>query len=92
MHVKMMATTHTAVFSGHLNVIRWLVEKLEVDVDTKNFDHMTPLHYAAQMNRLEIVRYLLIHDATIDAESENRVKMNEKETRALLMTLRKPNG
>ena len=41
------------------------------------------------MNRLEIVRYLLIHDATIDAESENRVKMNEKETRALMMTFTK---
>ena len=80
---------HTAVFSGHLNVIRWLVENLEVDVDTINLDHMTPLHYAAQMNRLEIVRYLVIHDATIDAENENRVKMSEKETRALMMTFTK---
>ena len=35
--------------------------------------YMTPLHYAAQMNRLEIVRYLL-YGATIDAENENRVK------------------
>ena len=50
---------------------------------------MTPLHYAAQMNRLEIKGYLVIHDATIDAENENRVKMSEKENRALMMTFTK---
>ena len=49
----------------------------------------TPLHRAAQMNRLEIARYLIIHNANIDAETENRVKISERETRAIIMSFSK---
>ena len=80
---------HITVYAGHLHILRWLIETLDVDVDVTNIDKETPLHRAAQMNRLEIARYLIIHNANIDAETENRVKMSERETRAIIMSFSK---
>ena len=82
---EMEHVMHITVYAGHLHILRWLIETLDVDVDVTNIDKETPLHRAAQMNRLEIARYLIIHNANIDAETENRVKMSERETRAIIM-------
>jgi ankyrin repeat protein len=80
---------HLAVYAGHISIVRWLIETLDVDVDVTNVDKETPLHRAAQMDRLEIARYLVIHNSNIDAETENRIKISAKETRAIMMSFSK---
>ena len=48
-----------------LKVVEYLVGELKCDVNSKNNQDITPLHYAAQEGHLEIVRYLVEKKAEI---------------------------
>ena len=44
------------------------------EVDTRDKDHWTPLHFASQYGKAEILRLLLDHGAEVNAETDNREK------------------
>ncbi|RZC59867.1 hypothetical protein C5167_007170 [Papaver somniferum] len=61
---------HAAATGGRLNVCKYLVETLKVDVDFKDGDGYVPLHHAIFKGHLDIVRYLLEKGAKADASSD----------------------
>jgi ankyrin repeat protein len=52
---------HMASGSGHLEVVRYLVETCRAAVDIGNADGDTPLHLASQNCHTAVVRYLVEH-------------------------------
>ncbi|KAI3929889.1 hypothetical protein MKW98_004043 [Papaver atlanticum] len=61
---------HAAAAGGRLNVCKYLVEKLKLDVDFKDGCGYAPLHHAIFKGYLDIVRYLLEKGANTDASSD----------------------
>jgi ankyrin repeat protein len=61
---------HLASGGGHLDVCRILVEEVGVNVNapTKSFE--TALHQAAYRGQCEVIEYLLLHGAVIDAKNQ----------------------
>ena len=51
---------HLASLYGHLDIVRYLVEQRNCDVNCRNKYKTTPLHFAAYKGRLHIVQYLII--------------------------------
>ncbi|CAK9253192.1 unnamed protein product, partial [Sphagnum jensenii] len=49
---------HRAAEKGHLDVVKYLVEK-GADVKAANKYGYTPLHWAASSGKLDIVKYLV---------------------------------
>ena len=50
---------HWASWYGHLDIVRYLVEERNCDVECRNKYETTPLHYAALAGRLDIVQYMI---------------------------------
>ena len=50
---------HLAAMYGHLEVLKYLLEKGEAKVNVKKNDGWTALHLAAANGRLEVLKYLL---------------------------------
>ncbi|MEM2790511.1 MAG: ankyrin repeat domain-containing protein, partial [Thermofilaceae archaeon] len=63
---------HKAVFRGHLEVARFLVEN-GADVNARNIDGMTPLHLAVFRGHLEVARFLVEKGADVNAERSDCV-------------------
>ncbi|XP_035166937.1 ankyrin repeat domain-containing protein 16, partial [Oxyura jamaicensis] len=57
---------HLAARHGHLHLLAWLLEELELDVEVANGDSKRPLHEAASMGHRECVSYLLARGASVD--------------------------
>jgi len=55
---------HMAASQGHLNVVKYLVEKVEIEIDTVADRGKTPLHLACQNNHFDVVQYLLEQNAS----------------------------
>ena len=60
---------HMAAAHGHLEKVRSMILKAEVDVNSKNDVNCTPLHVAAFFGHLEIVKILLEHGAAINCKT-----------------------
>ncbi|KAF0720286.1 Aste57867_430 [Aphanomyces stellatus] len=60
---------HDACSNGHMEVVRYLIQYLDVNV--KNNNGQTPLYLAAQNGKLEIVKFLLDKNAHVGAVSNN---------------------
>jgi ankyrin repeat protein len=60
---------HLAAYYGHAEVVNLLLSK-RVDVNVTGYDDATPLHYAAQQGRSEVVATLLKQGASPDAVTE----------------------
>ena len=56
--------------SGHLNVVRYLLEQ-GADRDKADYDGWTPLHNAAQRGYLEIAMLLMSYGADLKARTNN---------------------
>jgi len=59
-----------AVRYGSVKDVKYFIEKLEkegIDVNTKIYFGMTPLHYAAAWNSLDVVQYLLSQNVDVNA-------------------------
>ena len=50
---------HWASFCGHVNVVRYLVEERNCNIECRNKHGNTPLHCAALQGRLDVVQYLI---------------------------------
>jgi len=64
---------HIAVEHGAMAVVRYLVGAADFDVDIRDSEQWTPLHYAAtfQGGKPEIAHYLLSHGADARAEDQD---------------------
>ena len=69
---------HEACENGSMRVVKYLVESCGHDVDVRDFQQWTPLHYAAAFQdeddagvEGELVHYLLSHGADASAEDED---------------------
>ncbi|MCL7034496.1 hypothetical protein MKW94_018523, partial [Papaver nudicaule] len=67
--VKGRVSLHAAAGGGSLEVCRYLIEKLKLDVDSKDKDGCTPLYYTVPKGHLDTVRYLLEKGAAADASN-----------------------
>ena len=54
---------HLACYFGHLHIVKWLVEDMEVDVNYQAPDMTTAIYNAAQRGFNDIVQYLIENDA-----------------------------
>ncbi|MCL7032641.1 hypothetical protein MKW94_027747, partial [Papaver nudicaule] len=61
---------HIAAAGGSLQVCRYLLETLKLDVDPKDGRGITPLYHAIFEGHLDTVRYLLENGAYADASSD----------------------
>jgi hypothetical protein len=60
-----------AAFSGHIDIVQWLVEDIKVNIDVKSPDGWYALMCAARNGHTNIVDYLLKRGA--DCESHNNI-------------------
>ena len=51
---------HFASELGHLDIVRYLIQERNCDVECRDRENDTPLHEAAKNGRLDIVQYLII--------------------------------
>ncbi|XDV24842.1 hypothetical protein PO909_028883 [Leuciscus waleckii] len=58
---------HYAARHGHMDILRYLVEELNMDIDVYNSDYKRALHEASSMGHCECVRYLIARGAKIDS-------------------------
>ncbi|XP_051977018.1 ankyrin repeat domain-containing protein 16-like isoform X1 [Xyrauchen texanus] len=57
---------HYAARYGHMNIVRYLVEELDMDIEVFNSDYKRAMHEAASMGHYECLRYLIARGAKID--------------------------
>ena len=62
-----------ATTDGHMDIVRYLVEELKVNVNEVSTNGESPLHRACYFNRLEIAQYLIDHGANIEHRSKQDV-------------------
>jgi ankyrin repeat protein len=61
-----------ASFEGHLEIVQYLLQNGNANVDVKANDGWTALHFASNARHLEIVRYLLQNgNANVDAQEND---------------------
>uniref|UniRef100_A0A8C1EI91 Ankyrin repeat domain 16 n=2 Tax=Cyprinus carpio TaxID=7962 RepID=A0A8C1EI91_CYPCA len=58
---------HYAARHGHVDILRYLVEELNMDIEVYNNDYKRALHEASSMSQYECVRYLIARGAKIDS-------------------------
>ena len=68
---KMSTPLHWASHSGHVEVVRYLLEH-GADATTQDEDGSIPLHWASREGRAEVVRVLLQHKAYPKAQDKNK--------------------
>ncbi|MCL7027070.1 hypothetical protein MKW94_000026, partial [Papaver nudicaule] len=61
---------HYAAEGGRLEVCRYLIETLKLDVDSKSKNGSTPLYWATAKKDADTVRYLLEKGANADASDD----------------------
>lgn len=57
---------HCAARHGHRDILAYLVEACNMDIEASNQDYKRPLHEAASMGHRDCVRYLLGRGAAVD--------------------------
>ena len=58
---------HVACANGHLEIVKYLIEKQDVDIEIKGFNERTPLHCACENGHLPIIEYLISKGANINS-------------------------
>jgi transient receptor potential cation channel subfamily A protein 1 len=56
------SSLHLAAYDGHLEVVKFLVDKMGVSVCLTNYFRQIPLHMAARNNHLDVVQFLVSRD------------------------------
>ena len=57
---------HQAVYGGHLDVVKFFVEEIKIDVNVQQNDGTRPIMWAYQRAHLEVIAYLLERGARLD--------------------------
>lgn len=57
---------HYAARHGHLDIVKYFVEDLNMDIELHNNDYKRALHEASSMSHEQCVRYLIDKGAKID--------------------------
>ncbi|KAI3387284.1 hypothetical protein SNEBB_003522 [Seison nebaliae] len=70
----MWSALHHAVYNGHLDIVKYLIEELRFPVNQQTMNKCTPLMKAIEKNDLPIVQYLLSKNATIDEMKTRRAE------------------
>lgn len=65
------ANDHRHVAEGWLPSVKYLVETLGMDVNTRDFGGYTPLHFAAARGDNELIKYLVSKGADVKAVARN---------------------
>lgn len=60
---------HLAAEKGHEGILRLLLERGGIDIDSRDSGGYTALHRAVQRGRMGIVRILLEHEADMNART-----------------------
>ncbi|KAI3893439.1 hypothetical protein MKX03_020283, partial [Papaver bracteatum] len=69
---------HFAAAGGSLQVCKYLLEKLKLDVDSRDGEGSTPLYHACAEGHFDMVRYLLEKGANPDASNDtNRTPLHQ---------------
>lgn len=58
---------HYAARHGHLDILTYLVEVINMDIELFNNDYKRPLHEASSMSHTSCVSYLLGRGAKVDS-------------------------
>ncbi|XP_056311074.1 ankyrin repeat domain-containing protein 16 [Danio aesculapii] len=58
---------HYAARHGHVDILRYLVEELNMDIEVYNSDYKRALHEASSMGHYECVRFLIGRGAKVDS-------------------------
>ena len=69
---------NVAANGGHLNLVKFLIKDCGADINVKDNDGWTPLHFAAAFGSLDIVKFLV----------NNEAKINHSDAPALILAVR----
>ena len=50
---------HVAISSGHLHIVKFLIEEVKFDKNNQGWENHSPFHYASEYGYLEICKYLI---------------------------------
>ncbi len=67
--IRMTTSLHIAALENNLNLVKYLVENLKMDVNYTDRTGSTAIMYAAWKGNLDIVKYLLEHGASSDVKN-----------------------
>jgi len=71
--VQLLSVLHLA--SNDLSMVKYLIEShascIDIDINALDTEGKIPLHYAAWVGKVEIIKYLIDHGANIHAKSYN---------------------
>ena len=62
---------HYATKNGYLNIVQYLIEKANVDINSYNGNWETPFYLACESGHLPIVEYLISKGADVSAKDAN---------------------
>lgn len=69
---NLTTSLHIAALNGNLSLVKSLIDEGGAKVDAKTKNGKTPLHFAAQCGRADVVEYLLLNGAKRFAEDEGK--------------------
>ena len=67
--IKMTTALHVACLTGKLEMVKYLVEKIKIDINYLDRTGSTALMYAAWKGYFDIVKYLIKHNANINIKN-----------------------
>jgi len=62
---------HSAAQNGHLEVVKYLINNTDIDIECYNQANNTPLHVAAWNDRKHVVKYLINQGVNLNPKSYN---------------------
>lgn len=68
-----LSALDTAVAEGHLPVVKWLTKNGKADVNLPDLSGRTPIFYAIEQNRPEVLTFLITAGADINAKDHGGV-------------------
>ena len=63
---------HISAKNGHLNIVKFLMNKTRTTKQPKNFDGDLPLHSAASSGQLEVVEFLFPNTSSIEPRNNEQ--------------------
>jgi len=62
---------HYAVIGNHMDCVRFLIEKAELDINCTDSFRMSPIHTASSWGRIQILIYLISFGAKLTTKTSN---------------------